>query len=83
MCQLLNMYGPEYESDCNYVKVLDIPGFKVCQVSAYESIVQGSEYARIWLNNALRHGSEYAWSTFHRVLNKPLDPIMVFGTRAL
>ena len=68
MCQLLNMYGSEYESDCNYVKVLDIPGFKVCQVSAYESIVQGSEYA---------------WSTFHRVLNKPLDPIMVFGTRAL
>ena len=48
-------------------------------------IFQNSEYARflrmqalhkvlnnawILLNNALSQGSEYAWSTFHRVLNK-------------
>ena len=57
---------------CNYGRVLNIPGFRVCQVSMYASIAQGSEYARIWLNNALWKGSEYALSTFHRVLNKPL-----------
>ena len=50
-------------------KVLNIPGFRVCQVSAYASIAQGYEYARIRLNNALWQGFEYAWSTFHRVLN--------------
>ena len=33
--------------------------------------VQRSEYTRIWLNNALWQGSEYAWSTFHRVINNP------------
>ena len=27
---------------------------------------------RICLNNVLWQGSEYAWSTFQRVLNKPL-----------
>ena len=26
-------------------RVLNIPGFRVCQVSAYANIVQGSEYA--------------------------------------
>ena len=50
---------------------MNIPGFRVCQVSAYASVAQGSEYARIWLNNALWKCSEYAWSTFHIVLNKP------------
>ena len=50
---------------------MNIPGFQVCQVSAYASVVQGSENARIWLNNALWQSSEYARSPFHRVLNKP------------
>ena len=53
---------------CNSGKVLNIPGFPVFQVSANSSIAKGSEYAGIWLNNALWQGSKYAWSTFHRVL---------------
>ena len=46
---------------------------------------KGSEYSRIpnlsgfwickWLINALWQGSEYAWSAFHRVLDKPLGLI--------
>ena len=38
----------------------------------FASVAQGSEYASIWLNNALWRGSEYAWSTYHGVLNEPL-----------
>ena len=49
------------ESGCNYGRVLNVPGLRVGQVS---------EYAWIWLNNALWQDSKYAWSTFHRVLNK-------------
>ena len=45
--------------------------FQVCQVSAYASIAQDSEYAWIWLNSALWQGSEHAWLTFHMILNKP------------
>ena len=45
----------EYASGCNYGRVLNIPGFRVYQVSAYARVAQGSECA---------------WSTFHRVLNK-------------
>ena len=33
---------------------MHVPGFRVCQVSAYVSVAQGSEYA---------------WSLFHRVLS--------------
>ena len=36
--------GSEYASGCNYVRVLNIPGFRVCQVSAHASAAQGSEY---------------------------------------
>ena len=32
---------------------LNIPGFRVCQVSAYARVAQGSEYNWIWLNNHL------------------------------
>ena len=32
-------------SGYNYGRVLDIPGFRVCQVSAYASVAQGLEYA--------------------------------------
>ena len=39
--------GYEYESGCNYGRVLNIPGFRVCQVSAYASGVQGFEYGWI------------------------------------
>ena len=53
----------------NYGKVLNIPGFWVCQVCVYASVVQVSEYAWIWLNDALWQGSEYVWSTFHRAQN--------------
>ena len=38
---------------------------------AYARVAQSSEYPWIWLNNALWQGSEYAWSRFHRDLNKP------------
>ena len=54
-----------------YVRVLNIREFWVCQVSAYASVTKDSEYAWIWLNNALWQGYEYAFSTFHRVLSKP------------
>ena len=64
--------GSEYASGCIYERVLNILGFQVCQVSAYTSVAQGSEYAGIWMNNALCQGSEYPWSMFHKVLNKPL-----------
>ena len=50
--------GSEYASGCNCGRVLNIPGFRVSQLSAYGSVAQGSE-------------CDYAWSTFHRVLNKP------------
>ena len=33
------------ESGCNYGRVLNIPGLRVCQVSEYASVAQGSEYA--------------------------------------
>ena len=65
---VLNMLG------CNYRRFLNIPGFQVCQVSTYVSIVQGSEYAWIWLNNALWQCFEYAWSMLHKVFNKPPVP---------
>ena len=55
----------------NYGKVLNIPGFLVCHVSVYASVALGSEYAWIWLNDALWQGSEYIWSTFQRAFNKP------------
>ena len=44
----------------NYGRVLNIPGFRVCQVSSYVSVTQGFEYAWVWLNDALWQGSEYA-----------------------
>ena len=43
----------------NYGMVLNIPGFRVCQVSAYASVAQGSEYVSIWLNDTLWQGPEY------------------------
>ena len=45
--------GSEYASGCIYEKALNILGFQVCQNSAYTSVAQGSEYAGIWMNNAL------------------------------
>ena len=39
--------GSEYALWCNYGRVLNIPGFRVCQVSAYASVVEGCEYARV------------------------------------
>ena len=63
--------GSEYASKCNYRRILNIPGIQLCQVFAYVNVAQGSEYDWIWLNNAIWQGSEFAWSTFHRVLNKP------------
>ena len=38
------MTGSEYMSGYNYGRVLNILGFRVCQVSAYASVAQGSEY---------------------------------------
>ena len=58
-------------SGCNYGRGLNISGFRVCQISAYASVAQYSEYSWIWLNNSLWQGSEYGWPTFHRVLKKP------------
>ena len=40
--------GSEYASGCNYARFLSIPGFRVCQVSAYTSVApQGSKYALV------------------------------------
>ena len=62
--------GSKYASKCNYGRVLNILEFRVCHVSAYASVAQGSEYVWIRLNSALWQGSEYAFLTFDRVLNK-------------
>ena len=45
-----------------YSRIPSIPGFCICKRS------EGTEQICIWQNNALWQGSEYAWSTFHRVL---------------
>ena len=37
--------GSEYVLGCDHGRALNIPGFRVCQVSAYASVSQGSEYA--------------------------------------
>ena len=55
-------------SGCNYVKVLNIPEFQICLVSAHANITQGSDYAWIWLFNAWINCSEYG-----RVLNITLQ----------
>ena len=47
----------EYASGCNYGRVPDIPGFWVYHISVYVSFALCSEYA---------------WWTFHKILNKPL-----------
>ena len=65
--------GSEYASGLQLWKGAEysrIP--QVYQVSAYASIAQGSEYAWIWLNDALWQGSEYALPSFYRALIKPL-----------
>ena len=48
--------GSEHALGCNNGRVLNILDFRVCQVSAYASVAQGSEYT---------------WSTFHKVWTKP------------
>ena len=45
-----------------YSRIPSMPGFYICKCCTR---------FWIWLNNALWQGSECAWSTFHRVLNKP------------
>ena len=63
MCQILNMSG------FLILRVLNIPGFRICNVlyhMTYASIIQGSEYARLWLNNAWISCSDYG-----RVMNMP------------
>ena len=52
--------GSEYAPGCNYGRVLNIPRFRLCQVSTYASVAQGSEFHWILLNNALWQGCEYA-----------------------
>ena len=49
--------------DSEYSRIPSMTGFCVCQ-----------RCAMFWicLNNALWEGSQKAWSTFYRVLNKPL-----------
>ena len=45
---ILNLWeGSEYVSRSNYGRVLNIPGFWACQVSAYARIAKGSEYGWI------------------------------------
>ena len=43
----------EYARRCNYGRFLNIPQFRVCQVSSNAGVAQDSEYTWIWLNNAL------------------------------
>ena len=48
ICKFLLMWqSSEYTLGCNYGRALNIPGFQVCQVSAYECVAQGSEYGWI------------------------------------
>ena len=76
--RVLNMRA----SRCNYGRVLNVPGFRVYQVSVYGSVAQGCKYAWIWLKNALWQGSEYAWSRYYKHLNKP--PVLnMLGLRTL
>ena len=56
----------EYVLGCYYERVLNIPGFWICQVSAYASVTQASEYTRIWLNN-----SWIKCSNYDRIMNMP------------
>ena len=49
---------------------------RISQISAYGSVIWGSEYAWIWLNNAWINCSDYsralnAWYNFSRVFNMP------------
>ena len=41
----------EYAPGCNCRRALIIPGFRICQSSAYAGVTQDSEYTWIWLNN--------------------------------
>ena len=61
-------------------RYLNIPGFRVCQVSAYASVAQGFKYAWIWLNIALRQGPEYVCSKFHRIFLYKLLVLNMLGT---
>ena len=49
-------------------------GYEYCRIPLMPGLYICTSGTRllIWLNNALWQGSEYACSTFHRVLNKPL-----------
>ena len=65
ICKFTLMWrGSVYASWCNCGRLLNIPGFWVCQVSVYASLSQGPEYPWIWLNYALWQGSEYVWQCF-------------------
>ena len=58
MCQDLIVKGFEY------FRILSMPDFCICKSCTWLWIcLNMAEYA-LW------QGSEYAWSTFHRVLNK-------------
>ena len=57
--------GPEYVSECTYRGVMNFPGFRIWQVSAYASVTQGSECAWIWLNAWI------SYSDYGRVINMP------------
>ena len=48
ICKFSQMWqGSENTLGCNYGRVLNIPGFQICQLSAYANVAQRSEYARI------------------------------------
>ena len=71
----------EYVSGFNCERVLNILGFRICQISPCVSVTQGSDNVWIWMNNAwisnasipfwLWQGSGYAWSKLHSVLKNP------------
>ena len=69
---LVNATGSAYASGCNYGSVMNKSGFWICQVSPYVSIVQRSEYAWIWLNNAWINCLDH--SDYGRVLN--MSPVL-------
>ena len=54
--------GYEYDSDFEYVSILNIPGLWICQGSEYAS---GTEYVRAmdipWFYVRVTQGSEYVW----------------------
>ena len=73
VCLFLKIWqGSEYVLGSNYGRDLSILEFKICHVSAYARVAEGSEHAWIWLNKALINCSDYG-----RAFNMP--PVLIIA----